>query len=527
MMGGSTACDAGGLVLVMRLVDLLGGLSRTADLGFGLPAGEALRSAALGMLLGRSLGLADDELRAALYSSLLLHLGCIGHSHEAAALFGNEVAANAAIARTNVADPKSIVTTFLPALLRGHAPLTQLRLGARALAKGKRFGLAYETTACEIGRSTAQRLRLPASVERSIYHSYERWDGSGVPAALEGEDIPVGARVAVLCSVASLFDTIGGVDLATDAVRRQSGSILDPGITEQFSRHADALLAEVDGGDPHELVLDAEPEPVARVAESQLPVAAAAFGDVADLKTPYTHGHSRGVAALARRAGESLGLSPADVDDLEVAALLHDLGRVAVPNTIWEKPGELSSPEWEQVRLHPYHSERILAGSDRLAPLARLVGRHHERLDGTGYHRGCGASDLGMPERVLAVADAYQAMREPRPHRPALDAAQIERELLHDVEQGRLDADAVTSVLRVAGHDAVATREAPAGLTDREIEVLNLVAEGCTNAGIAERLAISRRTAEHHVQHIYTKIGVSSRAAAALFAVEHQLLRPR
>jgi HD-GYP domain-containing protein (c-di-GMP phosphodiesterase class II) len=514
------------LVLVLRLADLLGGLSRTADLGFGLPAGEALRSAALGALLGQSLGLSDDERRAVLYCSLLLHLGCIGHSHEAADFFGDDVAANAAIARTNVADPKDIVTTFLPPLLRGRPPLTQLKVGARALAKGKQFGLAYETAACEVGRRTARRLRLPADVELSIYHSYERWDGGGVPAKLSGDDIPLGARLAVLTSVASLFDTLGGVELATDAVQRQAGGILDPEAVEQFCRGAEELLTEVNNGDPHELLLDAEPEPVARVADSQLAEVASAFGDVADLKTPYVHGHSRAVATLARRAGEALGLGPADVADLEVAGLLQDLGRVAVPNTVWEKRGELSAHEWEQVRLHPYHSERILAGSDRLVPIARLVGRHHEMLDGSGYHRGCRSSDLGLPERVLSAADAYQAMREPRPHRPALDAAEIERQLLDEVSAGRLDADAVTSVLGVAGHDAVASREAPAGLSDREVEVLNLVAEGCTNAKIAERLGISRRTAEHHVQHIYTKIGVSSRAAAALFAVEHQLLRP-
>jgi HD-GYP domain-containing protein (c-di-GMP phosphodiesterase class II) len=234
------------------------------------------------------------------------------------------------------------------------------------------------------------------------------------------------------------------------------------------------------------------------------------------------------VAALARGAAERLRLPPAAVADLEVAGLLHDVGRVAVPDRVWEKPGALSGHEWEQVRLHAYHSERILAGSERLASLAPLVGMHHERLDGAGYHRGCTRAELPMAARTLAAADAWQAMTQPRPHRPALAPEQAERRLLAGARRGALDADAVGAVLAAAGHAAVVPRqELPAGLSAREVEVLGLVAQGCSNAQIAERLVISRRTAEHHVQHIYTKIGVSSRAAAALFAMEHRLLGPR
>jgi HD-GYP domain-containing protein (c-di-GMP phosphodiesterase class II) len=264
------------------------------------------------------------------------------------------------------------------------------------------------------------------------------------------------------------------------------------------------------------------------VPENELAEVAATFADLADLKSPFTHGHSSGVAALARGAAERLRLPPASVADLEVAGLLHDVGRVAVSDAVWEKPGRLSGHEWEQVRLHAYHSERILAGSERLAPLAPLAGMHHERLDGGGYHRGCARAELPMPARVLAAADAYQAMTQRRPHRPALAPEEAERHLLAAAAQGALDPDAVRAVLAAAGHAAVVPRRPlPAGLSAREVEVLGLVAEGCSNAQIAERLVISRRTAEHHVQHIYTKIGVSSRAAAALFAMEHRLLGPK
>lgn len=189
---------------------------------------------------------------------------------------------------------------------------------------------------------------------------------------------------------------------------------------------------------------------------------------------------------------------------------------------MWDKPGRLSGDEWEQVRLHPYHSERILASSSTLARLAPLVGRHHERLDGTGYHRGSTVDDLSMPARILAAADAYRTLIEPRPHRPALAPDQAAQHL----RSAALDPDAVRAVLVSAGHPApTPRRRRPDGLSDREVEVLALLAIGCSNAEIASRLVISRRTAEHHVQHIYTKIGVSSRAAATLFAIEHHLVR--
>jgi HD-GYP domain-containing protein (c-di-GMP phosphodiesterase class II) len=511
--------------VTVRLADLLAGLSRLADLGFGLEPGEALRSCALAALLGRSLDLPDEHTRAAFYTALLHHVGCTGYAHETAQAFGDELALNAAVARMDLADPREMFTTFLPALMRGQPPRARARLAFTAFTRGNRFGTAFTTAACEVGRDAARRLRLPDEIQHSVYHVYELWQGGGDPAGLSGDDIPVASRIARLSGIAVLFDTIGGVDLAVDAVRRRSGGMLDPHLAGHFVDHAAELLGDVSNVDPRGAALEAEPVPVVTVARPHLVEVAAVFADLADLKSPYLHGHSRGVAALARRAGERLGLPTATVADLEVAGLLHDVGRVAVSSTVWERPQPLRSHEWEQVRLHAYHSERILAGSQRLAPLARMVGMHHEQLDGSGYHRGCASTDLSLATRVLSAADAYQAMTQRRPHRPELAPDQAAQHLRDDARAGLLDAEAVAAVLAAAGHGAVVVRrQAPAGLTDREVEVLALIAEGCSNAQIAQRLVISRRTAEHHVQHIYTKIGASSRAAAALFAMEHQLL---
>lgn len=510
---------------MLRLADLLAGLSRLADLGFGLKAGESLQASALASGLAKSMDLDDEDVQAALYTALLLHVGCVGYARETARIFGDELVMGASSARTNLADPRDVFATFVPMLTRGRSLPERLRLALATFIRGAQHGDAFATTACEVGRAAARRLDLPGEVQRSVYHAYEWWDGGGVPAGLRGEQIPIGARVAVLATVVVTFDIVGGTELAVEAVRQQGGGILDPRIVEHFARRADELLVQVHAADPRELVLDAEPRPVISVLAPQLVNVAAVFGDIADLKTPYAHGHSKEVAALARAAGEQLGLEASEVENLEVAGHLHDVGRVAISSAVWEKPGVLDAHEWEQVRLHAYHSERILRGSEHLAPLVPLVATHHERLDGSGYYRGCTRRDLPVTAQVLAAADAYQAMTQRRPHRGALTPDEAQRCLLDDVRLGLLDTNATSAVLSAAGHAAtVARRPAPAGLTEREVEVLGFVAEGCSNREIGERLGISRRTAEQHVQNVYAKIGVSSRAAAALFAMEHDLL---
>jgi HD-GYP domain-containing protein (c-di-GMP phosphodiesterase class II) len=300
--------------------------------------------------------------------------------------------------------------------------------------------------------------------------------------------------------------------------------MLDPRLAVPFTAYALPWLAELDHTDPRTSMLEAEPWPPLTTSEGGQ--VAELFGDLADLKSPYLLGHSRGVAALARAAAQGLGMPDDDVRELELAGHLHDVGRVAITNAVWDKAGRLTTDEWEQLRLHAYYSERILAGSDELARLVPLVGRHHERLDGSGYHHGSHAADLSMSARVLAVADLYQTKSEVRPHRAALPAEQVEQLLTDQVRGGRLDSDAVAAVLAAAGHDVRVAPSLPAGLSHREAEILVLLARGLSNAQIASRLVISRRTAEHHVQHIYTKIGISSRAAAAIFALEHGLVGP-
>jgi HD-GYP domain-containing protein (c-di-GMP phosphodiesterase class II) len=404
------------------------------------------------------------------------------------------------------------------------SPATRDRVAAFALRQGDAWGRRADVGVCEVARHTAARVGLPESTQAALHHVYETWVGGWVPSGLRGDEIPIASRVARAATDAVVFDQLGGPDAAAVALQRRAGVVLDPTVTAAFIGDPAGILAEATSGDSREQILDVEPVPVVQRAGPEVIEVAAAFGDLVDIKSPFLHGHSRATARLARAAARSLGLDDAEVRRVEMAGLLHDVGRAGVSNAVWEKPGPLTRGEWEQVRMHAYHSERILATSPSLEPLAAMAGMHHERLDGSGYHRCSVAVSIPMPARILAAADAFAAMVQTRPHRPALAPEHAATTLTAEAQGGRLDHDAVSAVLSAAGQHASTRRERPAGLSEREVEVLALIAEGCGNAEVARRLFISRRTAEHHAQHIYAKIGVSTRAGAALFAVEHDLL---
>jgi HD-GYP domain-containing protein (c-di-GMP phosphodiesterase class II) len=511
----------------LRLADLLGGLSIVADMGFGLPPETAMRSCVIGTALARKLELSEEHVADTFYATLLLHVGCTALAHETAAAFGDDLRVNGAVAKTNFTDPRDLFRTMIPEATRGMPPVARARAAAFIVTHGKAFGKQFDTGSCEVARETARRIGLGTGVQSVLYQVHEWWNGGGAPRGLAGDEIALPARIARLATDAALFNELGGRQLAADALGRRAGGMLDPALVDTFLANDTELLNEATAHDPRERILDVEPEPVIQKDGVELRDVARAFGDIADLKTPYTHGHSNAVATLARRAAERLRLDSTTRSQLEVAALLHDLGRVGISNAIWEKPGPLTAAEWEQVRMHPYHSERILATSRALEPMAPIAGMHHERLDGSGYHRGCRGRDIPVACRILAAADAFQAMTQPRPHRDALTADQAQDELATASRAGQFDPDAVSAVLEAAGQQGPRPRRdlRPAGLSEREVEVLRLVAEGCSNRELARRLYISPRTADHHVQHIYVKIGASSRAAAALFALEHDLLR--
>jgi HD-GYP domain-containing protein (c-di-GMP phosphodiesterase class II) len=288
-----------------------------------------------------------------------------------------------------------------------------------------------------------------------------------------------------------------------------------------FAAEAEAIFGKLDQVATWDAVMSKAPTASRELSQDELDQVLAASADFVDLKSPYTLGHSRGLAELAAAAAGELG---ANTRTVYRAGVVHDLDRMGVPNTIWDKRAPLTAGEVERVRLHPYYTDRILASVPALASLAPVAAQHHERLDGSGYPRGSKAESLTPEGRLLAVADCYEAWSEPRPYREALAADKIAARLREEVRAGRLDGAAVDAVLRAAGHHVRRNREWPAGLTAREVEVLRHLARGMSQKEIAERLVISRKTASNHIEHIYAKIGVSNRAMASLFATRHGLL---
>jgi HD-GYP domain-containing protein (c-di-GMP phosphodiesterase class II) len=504
----------------LRLGELLAPLSLVMDLGRGQPPEESMQACLLAVGLGRRMDFSEPDVGAVYYASLLRHLGCTASSHEESAVLGDELALRPVMNRTDFTRPREMFAAM------GSVRRT---LGVGAVARmatgfGGARGRRIPTSICEVGRQMAERLEMDASVANGDYQAFERWDGKGVPQALRGEEISPAARLSSVASQALAAYHAGGAEAAVERISDKSGSWFDPGIGEAFRRHGADLLAEVTEADALEAVLEAEPRPRRLYPPERLPAVARAFADMVDLKTPCMHGHSVRVAGLAGGAAHHLGLGDADAARLELAGLLHDLGRVGVPGGTWERPGPFTSTDWERVRLHPYYGERILTRIPVLAHLAPLAGGHHERIDGSGYHRQLTGTAVTPETCVLAAADVFAGMTALRPHREALRPEDAAAELRR-LADGRLDFDAVRAVLQAADQPAPAPRPAPAGLSEREIEVLGLMTLGLSNRDIGGRLFISARTAEHHVQHIYTKIGVSTRAAAAMFAMQHNLLR--
>ncbi len=510
-------CQGGG---VFRMLGLLGGLSVATDLGTGAPVEESLKRCLVAMRLARAAGCADPAVSDVIYTSLLQHLGCTAYAHEGARMWGDDITTVRMALLTNFAEPKDVWRTWVSGMAQSTGQ-SRARVLATTVRTSKKVDAVAPVATCEVARDAARRLGLPDSVRNSLFHFAAMWNGKGYPAT-SGEAIPLSTRITHIASTAVLFAFQAGADAAVVAVRRRSGGQLDPGLCDVFLSRAPELLEDLDVVDAYEQVLAAEPDPARFVDDDEVEAVARTFGDLVDLKSPWLLGHSSGVADLAAAAVRGIGLQDG-IAAVRIAGHLHDLGRVGVSSRIWDKPGPLSQTERDQARLHAYHSERILCRVPALAEVARLAGQHHERCDGSGYHRGVTASQLSMPSRVLAVADEFRSLVEGRPHRPALPAGQAADRLRADARAGHLDGDAVAAVLQASGL-RTGVRSRPADLTERQVEVLRLLSRGLSNRDIANRLGISRRTAEHHVQDIYLKIGVSTRAAAAVFAMEHGLV---
>jgi HD-GYP domain-containing protein (c-di-GMP phosphodiesterase class II) len=495
-------------------------LSLATDLGTGQPLDHALRTCALSVAAAEALALDDGTRSDVFYVALLRFLGCTSDASEVAVIAGgDDVTFNATMAPALMASAGEGMRYFVRHLAED---LPAARRAGRIVMALSDPGWASRSAAghCEVGARLARRLGLNEGVCDALGHAFERWDGKGHPDGQAGEEVPVAVRVVAAARDAELFSRHFGWPAAADVLGRRRGRGYDPTVVDVLIADGERWLAGL-GDELCAAMLDAEPAPVRTTTD--LDAALRAMADFADLKSPWFRGHSPGVAELAAAAGEAAGLSAGDTMRLGRAALVHDVGTVGVPAGIWNRPGPLSAEQWERVRLHPYLSERVLRRCELLGPFADLAAGHHERCDGSGSHRG--VADRDLTAGLLAAADAYQAMLADRPYRPSLGRDAAAAELRSDAGSGRLSHRAVDAVLAAAGETGPAARAPnPARLTDREVEVLRLIARGRANKQVAATLGISPKTVGRHVEHIYAKAGVSTRAGATLFAMEHGVL---
>jgi HD-GYP domain-containing protein (c-di-GMP phosphodiesterase class II) len=507
----------------VRLAELVAALSLGVDLGFGQPMEHVLHQCLIALRLADRMGL-DQEVRSCVYyTALLVNVGCHSDAHEQAKWFGDDIELKS---HKYDHEPRSIISAAAAMGLVGvgNPPLHRFRVGLEFLLSGRRDLNGMIERHAELAGALARELGLPDAVQAAVAASYEQWDGRGWPGQLRGDAVPIASRLAQLAEYVEVAHRIGGVDAAVLLASRRGGSQFDPEAARVLCSDPEKILAGLDSVDTWDAVIAAEPSLSVTLQPNRLDAALLGVATFVDLKSPYTLGHARAVSELTAAAGSQLGLGPGDVLTLRRAGLVAGLGKLGVSNAIWDKQGPLGGGEWERVRMHPYLTGRMLRQSRWLAPLGAVAVQLRERLDGSGYPQGLSGGAISRLARILGAADAYQSMCEPRPYRAARQADEAARELRAEVTAGRMDVEAVDVVLSAAGHGRARRWGHQTGLTVREVEVLRLVAQGLSSKQIAGRLVISAKTARNHIEHIYAKIGASSRAEASLYAMQSGLL---
>lgn len=445
---------------------VLAGLSYALDLTEGQRPGHAIRSCLIGMRIADTLGLETGTRAALFYALLTKDLGCSSNSARFTALFGHDD-------HDLKVDLKTIDWTRALESFRfvvQHAEPGQfwLRRVWRVLAilsKGEEGARAVVRTRCERGADIATMLGLPRLTSDAIRALDEHWDGRGQPYGLEGESIPLLARILGLAQTLEVFFTSHGTMAAYDMAVARRGSWFEPQVVdallatspddpfwEALARqdHLDHLLAS----QPEELCIPA--------SDAQLDTVTEAFARVIDAKSPWTYAHSQGVAAIAGHMGHLLGYDPRALRDLRRAALLHDLGKLGVSNLILDKPGRLTDDEFAVMRTHPRHTEQILQRVSCFAHLAPAAAAHHERLDGRGYHRGLSGRAIPSAARVLCAADICDALLASRPYREGLPVERV-LDIMQRESGAALDpvcVEALATVLRDGLHEAGASTPA-------------------------------------------------------------------
>ena len=330
-----------------------------------------------------------------------------------------------------------------------------------------------------------QRLDFGPGVRDALAFTFERWNGNGYPKGARGEEIPLAMRVVHLShdmeAIGRLFSP-----RAVEAAHERRDRTYDPELADLFAAHGSSWFDRLQKMEPWDAVLDLEPEPHRTLQGAELDDALTVAADFIDLKSPYMAGHSRRCAQLAADAAIRLGFADGAILTLRRAALVHEFGTTAVPNSIWDKPGPLTRAEFDRVELHPMLTEQMLRRSPALAVLNPVAAAHHEKTNGSGYHKGLRADAVDPGASVLAAADIYVALTTDRADRPAFSGKDAATELRRLASQGALEHGTTDAVLAAAGHGQPLPRsrrpQHPGGLTGREAEVLRLAARRSDDA---------------------------------------------
>jgi HD-GYP domain-containing protein (c-di-GMP phosphodiesterase class II) len=509
----------------VTLAELLAAFSLATDLGLGQPMEHLLRSWQIAARLADHMGYGDDQRESLFFVAMLAWVGCVADAPEVAASFGDDILFRGDSYGADLAGSAAL-GFFLGHAGRGGSAAHRLRTAAAlVLTGGSRITQGIQSH-CLTTSALADRLGLGADVGAALRQFFTRWDGRGVPPGVGGAAIAPAVRLFHLADVVEVHHRAAGVEGALDVARARRGKHFAPDVVDSFCEIAPEVLSAVADRSDMRDVVEREPYLQRQLSAAELDEALGVLADFTDLRSAYRAGHSRGVADVAAEAARMMGLPPSDVSAARRAGSVHDIGLHGVPVTILDKAGPMSTTDWERVRLSSYYTERALAWPTSLARIGAIAGLAHERMDGSGYHRGLTGPAVPKTGRVLAAACAYRAMIEPRAHRPAMTAKQTATTLRAEVRAGRLDTESVDAVLAAAGIRRPKRVSGPAGLTPREVEVLILISRGATTSDVAGRLGISRKTAGTHIERIYTKTGASSRATATLFALRNGLLDP-
>ena len=512
------------------LAALLCALSFATGLGFGGHMEHGLGSASLGLQIADALTLASEEREAIFYGALLKDVACTACSAGIAAFLPDDE--QISLSDVILVDPSRLsdMIGWLSRYFRLDAgfPGRIAKLLSFLVQCGPMVKEMMRSH-CEVAELFARQLGFPDYVQRTLRFQWERWDGKGMAYGLKGQTIPRTARILHFTQVLDLMYRFGGPAATRVIAQEKRGTRFDPEIVDVFlalTQRAD-FWSTFEEQSTQEALLARRPSTVAdRTQEDQTERVCEALADLIDLKTPETWHHSRTVAEVAVGIGTCLGLETRELTRLRCAALVHDVGKMVVPIAILTKGEHRSSSEWETYRLHSYYTQRILERVDALRELAQAAAADHEWINGQGYHRQLRGEQIPRHGRILAVANTYARLVQEQVYQKDPADVLCKMRSLVGTQLDRVCYDAlVTSVMGAAGLWSVPRRSRKVGnLTEREVEVLGLLAQGRNTPQIARTLDISRKTVEHHLAHIYDKIGVTCRTAAVVYAVQHGLV---